>query len=261
MLESVDLAFRSACEWCRQMKEHSRRELIRISLHGFGALVFGLPNIIECAQRANANHGLLAGKKPLNWDAFVEQLGKLAERQLKPNWDQKGYVNKVAALLKQMGPTDPALAKALKEYKHERLPTPLFKLLSRQRTFEVLLISFEKGDEISHHNHPDMTGVICCATGRISIQSYDVLPERPKGVGYLIKDAGCAVLGPGHTSSLTAYERNIHYVRAGSFCQIIDIFTPPYDDDRLQKSRWFDLDPEPYRRTPGIFHVTEKSQV
>jgi len=37
--------------------------------------------------------------------------------------------------------------------------------------------------------------------------------------------------------------------------QLIDIFTPPYDKARIEKSRWFEIPPEPLPSHHGIFEA------
>ena len=40
----------------------------------------------------------------------------------------------------------------------------------------------------------------------------------------------------------------IYYsLKARELTQLVDIFTPPYNRDRSRRSRWFDVDDEPYK--------------
>jgi hypothetical protein len=50
----------------------------------------------------------------------------------------------------------------------------------------------------------------------------------------------------------------IHRVSADEFCQVIDLFTPPYDEGRIRKSRWFEVDPEPFGGRPDLFEAETK---
>ena len=46
---------------------------------------------------------------------------------------------------------------------------------------------------------------------------------------------------PGMTGTLSSTIGNLHDLEALEFTRLIDIFTPPYNDDRSRRSRWFTL--------------------
>lgn len=88
-----------------------------------------------------------------------------------------------------------------------------------------------------------MTGVMVCAVGDVTVREYDI-SSAPYD-GWLLNLAGQERLEPGSTSSLTAQTRNVHTLRAAAFSQVIDIFTPPYNDERKRRTRWFRVEPLP----------------
>jgi ribosomal protein L13E len=45
----------------------------------------------------------------------------------------------------------------------------------------------------------------------------------------------------GTTGTLTSTTGNLHDLEAQEFTRLIDVFTPPYNDDRSRRSRWFTL--------------------
>jgi hypothetical protein len=64
-----------------------------------------------------------------------------------------------------------------------------------------------------------------------------------------------ATLRQNDISTLTAKARNIHTLTARKVTQLVDIFTPPYDAERIEKSRWFELDPEARPGEPDLFEA------
>jgi len=85
----------------------------------------------------------------------------------------------------------------------------------------------------------DMT----CATGMVDVQRFHLLAVGKDRDSFTLRDEGLVGMTPGSVSSLTAETHNIHGLKARSFSQIIDIFTPPYDSGRIKDSRWFRVTP------------------
>ena len=54
-----------------------------------------------------------------------------------------------------------------------------FEPLEKQRDFHVTLLQFEKNEQILHHDHPEMTGVILCASGEIEAWIMTCLGNDP----------------------------------------------------------------------------------
>ena len=65
----------------------------------------------------------------------------------------------------------------------------------------------------------------------------------------LLRRSSKNTLQPGDVATLTANRGNIHSLRATEFSQLLDVFTPPYNDDRSDRSRWLERDSEPI---PGM---------
>ena len=229
------------------MDDYDRRHFIRTSLPGFLGLTIALPNLTTLATRANACHGRLSEKQPINWDAFLEAIEKEAARQHLDDWDEPVYVSKAAKLCSRLNLKDKHLLEAFKKA-HRGLGNKRvdFEPLEKQRDFYVTLLQFEKEEEISHHDHPEMTGVILCASGEIETWNYDLLREKPDQKHVLLNETNHEILKKRPVSSLTSKERNIHRLKAKELTQLVDIFAPPYNRDRVKKSSWYEVDPDPY---------------
>ncbi len=227
------------------MDDYDRRHFIRTSLPGFLGLTMALPGLNAIATRANACHGRLAEKQPINWDAFLEAVEKEAARQHLDDWDEAAYVTKAAKLCAQLNLKDEHLLKAFKKA-HRGLGNKRvdFEPLEKQRDFHVTLLQFEKGEEIAHHDHPEMTGVILCASGKIETWNYDLFGEKEDQENVLLKETNHDLLEKSAVSSLTSKERNIHCLKAKELTQLVDIFAPSYNKERIQKSSWYEVDSE-----------------
>ena len=120
----------------------------------------------------------------------------------------------------------------------------------------VVTIEFDPGDEIPLHNHPDMTGVILCLSGKVDIQAFNLLEERSEDGRLLIERVDQVDLQPGQFASLTADRGNIHGLVAVEFTELLDVFTPPYDAERLERYRWYERSDDPVEGT-NIFAAWE----
>jgi hypothetical protein len=161
-------------------------------------------------------------------------------------------VEHIAALARSLDLHDKALASARSGYRDIHRSQPEFKALLNTTEVQISLISFERGEVIPHHNHPDMTGVMVCATGSVQVNEYDLVGV-PSPSGCLLKSSGRRQLEPGSVATLTSRSRNVQSVHATAFSQIVDIFTPPYSDERNRKTRWFDVERFPVKESPDMF--------
>ena len=241
------------------MDDYDRRHFIRTSLPGFLGLGMALPQLTAFATRANACEGRLPANGSINWDAFLEGVEKESAKQHLDHWSQTRYVKAAASLARQLNLKDPLLEKAFLEAQsglgNGRVD---FERLEKQRNFQVTLLQFEKEEAISHHNHPEMTGVILCASGEIEVWNYDLLGEKAEKNSVLLKETGHDLLAKGKVSTLTSQARNIHSLKAKRLTQLVDIFAPPYNKDRIEKSTWFDVDPEPFQGEGKIHLATTR---
>jgi cysteamine dioxygenase len=239
------------------MDDYSRRDFIRTSLPGFLGLTMALPSITALATRANACNGRFPENGAINWDGFLEAIGREAGRQHLDDWSEPDYVEKAAAIVSRLDLDSPELAKAFEQAKagigNRRVD---FDKLEMRRDFQISFVQFEKGEEIHHHDHPGMTGVLLCATGTIDVWNYDELDQQPGNDTLLLKQSALAELTKANVSTLTSRDRNIHRLKARSLTQLVDIFAPPYNKDRVERSRWFDVDPEPYQGRKDIFEAS-----
>lgn len=241
------------------MDDYNRRHFIRTSLPGFLGLGLALPGITAFATRANAHEGRVPENGAINWDAFLSAVEKEAAKQHLDHWDQAAYVKQAAALASRLNLKDPALAKAFKNTKsglgNKRAD---FYKLEKQRNFEVSLVQFEKGEQITHHDHPGMTGVLLCATGKVDVWNYDLLGTKKGSKNVLLAETAQSTLSKGQVSTLTSKERNIHRLQAHSLTQLVDIFAPPYNKERAEKSTWFKVDSEPFQGYDKIYEATTR---
>lgn len=234
------------------MDEYDRRHFIRTSLPGFLGLTLALPALTSLATRANACHGRLAENESINWDAFLSAVEKEAARQHLDDWSEENYIKKAAQLSARLNLKDEHLLKAFQDAKkglgNKRVD---FDPLEKQKDFHVTLLQFEKEESISHHDHPEMTGVILCASGQIETWNYDLVGEKKDKEHVLLRETNHDLLDKGKVSTLTSRARNIHRLKARKLTQLIDIFAPPYNKDRIEKSSWYEVDPESFTGKDG----------
>lgn len=241
------------------MDDYSRRAFIRTSLPGFLGLTMALPSITALATRANACNGRIPEDGVIHWDAFLEAIAREAGRQHLDDWNEAGYVARAAAIVKRLDLDSPELKKAFEQAKagigNQRVD---FDKLEKQLDFQISFVQFEKGEEIRHHDHPGMTGVLLCATGTIDVWNYDEIERRPGKETLLLKQTSLAALTKSDVSTLTSKERNIHRLKARSLTQLVDIFAPPYSKERIARSRWFNVDSEPFEGRKDVYEASLK---
>lgn len=242
------------------MDEYDRRHFIKTSIPGFLGVSMALPAITAFATRANAYQGRLKEDGAINWDAFLTAIEKEAKKQHLDSWNELEYVRKASAIAARLNLKDPSLAKAFEQVKsvgvgNERVD---FAPLEKQKDYHVTLVQFEKNEQISHHDHPEMTGVLLCATGEVEVWNYDLFAEKENKTDVLLEQTSHAVLAKGQVSTLTSKERNIHRVAAKDFTQLVDIFAPPYDQKRIADSTWYDVDLEGYKGKDKLFEAKRR---
>ncbi len=242
------------------MDEYDRRHFIKTSIPRFLAISMALPAITAFSTRANAHEGRLKADGAINWDAFLEAIEQEAKKQHLDQWNELEYVKKAQAIATRLDLTDPHLLEAFKSVKeigagNHRVD---FSPLEKQIDYHVTLVQFEKNEEIMHHDHPEMTGVLLCATGEVEVWNYDLYAERENKKDVLLKQTSHAMLQKGKVSTLTSKERNIHRVAAREFTQLVDVFAPPYDKERTANSIWYEVDTEGFKGKDLFFEATRK---
>lgn len=191
----------------------------------------------------------------VNWDCFVERLEKAASQQHTSMWNTGNYVRRISHLLQTLGLTDSSLVRWESTYHDDHPGEPEFEDLLKTQDYQVSMVSFENGEFIPHHDHPRMTGVLLCAVGELLATNYDLIKSEEKSGVCLLRRSSEAILLPGSTSALTDKLSNIHCVRAKRFTQLIDIFTPPYDDARTNATRWYELEQQPVEPRSNVFRA------
>lgn len=226
------------------MDDFKRREFIKLSALGFAGIALQLNSISSYAQSANAHFGKWNNNTKLNWDAFLERLTQLAKTQHELPWNQKLYTEQVKQLLLQCNfPEFENIKKEIESYE-DKTPN-MFEAASlhQEVDFQVSLFQFEKGEYISHHNHPEMTGVINVVSGNVLAKNYSIDEELSTTREIIkngrkeiiqkctIREVGNEIIKGGNVSILTADEGNIHSIMPNEYTQMIDVFTPAYKQD------------------------------
>jgi cysteamine dioxygenase len=201
--------------------------------------------------RASSRYGSLA--EGIGWDALLEEIAHAAEDQYHWFWNQEAYVQGISAIGTCLSRGDASVAKILAEGRL-RDTHPNFLEVEHSRAFEVMLISFERGDSIPIHDHADVTGVTLCVKGELAVQHYDICRGRPEEGSCLLRKVSDSLLIPGRTSTFTVKGRNVHGLQATRPCQLIDIFTPPFTPARVRRSHSYILDAE-VTGQPNVFHA------
>jgi hypothetical protein len=238
------------------MEHNERREFIKMSALAFAGIAFQLNSISTFAQQSNLFQGRSINPG-LNWDAFLSKITQLAKEQHLPNWDQNGYIKNVQNLLLQCQfPEFENVKKEFSSYKDETKNWFEHDLLHKEINFQVSLLQFEKGEYISHHNHPDMCGVINMVTGNALVKNYSLHKELEKtktqsynGQTFTLKscvleETKKEILTPGNTSILTSTKGNIHSLMPNEFTQLVDVFTPAYNEKNEAASIWYQVNEE-----------------
>lgn len=241
------------------METYDRREFLSLSLPGFLGVLTALPSLCAFATRANAAEGRPPADGAMNWDAFLEAVAAEAAKQHLDAWNQDAYVKSIASLAARLHLEDPVLVKAMEQLttrlKHGKVD---FQYLEDRVDFSLCLVQFDVDEIIRPHDHPGMTGMILCASGEIETSNYDPVElagVQPAAGHQLLRRVDQAVLRNNDISTLTAKARNIHALRARKVTQLVDIFTPPYNEERIEKSRWFELAPEALEGRPDVFEA------
>ncbi|MGB0592424.1 MAG: hypothetical protein ACPGU1_22290 [Myxococcota bacterium] len=187
-----------------------------------------------------------APQEAMDWASFITALSALANDQFSDTWEQADYVEEVAALMKLLDLDDAYFQSLYDGYVAVLGTFPELNTVHEGGHFEVASLEFDAGDEIPLHNHPDMTGVILCLSGKMKVEGFDLLDEPSSDGNLLLERVENLTLVAGDHCTLTAERGNIHTVVALEFTQLLDVFTPPYDDEKLLRYRWYERDPSPY---------------
>ncbi|MEM9546335.1 MAG: hypothetical protein AAGA77_10185 [Bacteroidota bacterium] len=254
------------------MDDFKRREFIKLSALGFATIAFQLKSLSAYAQRANGNQKRWNPDTPLNWDAFLESLTKLAQTQHVQPWDQLMYAEKVKQLLMKCDfPMFENIKREMEAYENRRLDWFESASLHYEMDFQVSLFQFEKGEYIPHHDHPDMTGVLNVVSGSILAKNYNVEENLPStreiekdGEKVIVKkctlkETGNEILKAGDVGILTADEGNIHSILPNEFTQLVDVFTPAYQHDT--NANWYVVNEDGFYQDRENIYEAEYSKI
>ena len=235
------------------MDNFKRRAFLKLSALGFASMALQLNALSAYAQKANGHLGRWNAHTPLNWDAFLEQLGQLAKTQHQHPWRQKQYTQQVKQLLLQCDfPQFENVKKEIEAYEDRRPNWFESANLHHEVDFQVSLFQFEKGEYIPHHDHPDMTGVINVVSGSLLAKNYTIAAHQADTRTIekdgqiqtirkcILREVGNETLSAGHVSILTAEEGNIHSIMPHEYTQVVDVFTPAYQHDT--NANWYQVD-------------------
>ncbi|MEM9022408.1 MAG: hypothetical protein AAGB22_01610 [Bacteroidota bacterium] len=252
------------------MDHFQRKEFIKLSALGFASVALQLQTLSAFAQQANGHFGKWDAATPLNWDAFLERLTRLASTQHDLPWNQQRYTRQVKRLLLQCDfPQFENIKQELEAYENKTPNWFEAASLHYEVDFQVSLFQFEPGEYIPHHDHPNMTGVINVVSGSMLAKNYSVehqLPsttkQRPNEAPEIIKkcvlrEVAHETVSAGQVSMLNAHKGNIHSVMPTAFTQLVDVFTPAYHQDT--NASWYVVnEAECYEGRKGL-HEAEYS--
>jgi cysteamine dioxygenase len=238
------------------MDNYKRREFIKLSALGFAGIALQFNAISANAQQANAHLGKWDANTALNWDAFLERLSQLAKSQHDLSWNQMQYTSEVKRLLNQCNfPEFENVKTVFDNYEDKRENWFEAETLHKEIDFQVSLFQFEKGEYIPHHDHPDMTGVLNVVSGNLLARNFDFVEElaETREVTYnnghkaklqkcVLKEVENEILKAGDVGILTAEVGNIHSIMPNEFTQMVDVFTPAYQEDT--KANWYQVEEE-----------------
>jgi len=229
----------------------TRRHAVSLSVKGVAALLASVPHLPGCARHRVAV-GARAGRapvpsdaEPMDWAGFVQSLSTLAEAQFSAGWNQEQHVEEVQALMQLLDLDDAKFEDVYDGYASAQRVFPAIKSVHNGGHFSVASLEFDPGDEIRLHNHPDMTGVILCVSGSIEVEAFNLLPTKSASGKLLMEQVLQEKLTPGVFASLTAEHGNIHRLVATEYTELLDVFTPPYDKERMTRYRWYERADEP----------------
>ena len=205
------------------------------ALLAFGRLLSGRAVAAQAALVGPAS--LPRSSSGLHWDTILHELQALTRTQYAPDWNEAAHVEAVASLLGAVDVTDPALQRLLDRYQSTRRDFPAIRTVHDGGDFSVTVLQFQAGESIELHNHPRMTGVILCITGSVTIEAFTLLDGTTPEGHLRIQHEGDVVLGPGDHATLVSGRGNIHALQATEWCELIDVFTPPYTPDRADAYR------------------------
>jgi hypothetical protein len=238
----------------KNMDEFKRREFIKLSAISFAGIAMQFSAVSAFALTANGQNGFLGSNPEMNWDAFISKIQALAKTQHVKPWNQSKYLGKVEAIMNKCKfPEFEKVKKAFQEYKNQSPDWFKHELLHQEIDFQISLLQFEKGEYISHHDHPEMCGIINMVTGNALVKNYsiDKLLDKTRTEKYgekeikikscIIKEVQNEILLPNQTSILTSTESNIHSLMPNKFTQLVDIFTPSYSEESEKGTKWFQV--------------------
>jgi len=240
------------------MDNYKRREFVKLSAIGFAGIALQFNALSTYAQRANAHLGKWGAKTELNWDAFLEHISELAKTQHDLHWNQKRYTRQVKRLLNHCNfPEFENVKEVFENYEDKRENWFEAERLHHEIDFQVYLFQFEKGEYIPPHDHPNMTGVLNVVSGNLLARNFDFIMDLAEirevtyETGYKVKLQKCVIkevdneiLTAGDVGILTANEGNIRRIMPNEFTQMVDVFTPAYQEDT--KANWFNVNEEEF---------------
>ena len=223
----------------------------RVALHLSGAALLALAAFPLRAQTKNVLDD------SISWDQFLELCNDLSTAQFKDNWDQIAYTKKMESLLLKLRLDDAKIVSFMDRYKDYSQSWPTIRAIHEVKKFCVKLIEFEPNEKIPLHDHPDMTGVIMCTHGRVLVDHFNKISDESNPDQTLLQEDSILDMKSGDTAALTAQKGNIHRLHAKEFSRMIDVFTPPYDDDRSSRVRYYTLDGTHHGDSDDVYAAEE----
>jgi hypothetical protein len=228
-----------------------RKEFIKLSALSLLSVYSGAYQFI--------NQSALSGKKQysdsfssFNWDEFISYISRLAADQHHSNWNEQNYLVQASNLMTKLNWLSfPPVKLGLEKYYDHKKGWFEHDMLHQTFDFQVSLLQFEPEENIPLHDHPEMCGIIYALEGEVLIRNYNfngmtakerILERNNKKIleqFCLIEKDKEELLTQGGTSILGSTVGNIHELFPSKPTQLIDIFTPAYNETNTAQSRWY----------------------
>lgn len=226
---------------------HTRRLALRLSAKALLGLMV-MPRPVLARRDSDA----------LDWQRFLDHLSNLAEAQFTQDWHTDAYVEDVAILMKRLDLGDRHFRRFIRRYRDTAEGMPSIRRAHGGGHFSVATLHFEPGESIDLHDHPRMTGVILGMRGSARIESFDRLDDPDREDRWRLRPAGAVDVRPGIHATLTPERGNVHALHADVFTELIDVFTPPYDESRKADFKWYERNKVPSQ--DGTYAAWERPQ-
>jgi hypothetical protein len=214
-----------------------RRLSFTCTAGAFVWLLRALPSLAD-ASSSNGDQRLTR----VNWDQFVNHIEAVAEKHRRGTLASSSFVQDIATLGARLDLTDKSLTGAYSFLRNRQLSShsPMIVAEATRRvSFDVVLLSLDKGYSIPLHDHPSRSVTSICAAGQSVIANYDLRESLGRQI---LRLRSRSVIGPAAAGTLTESDGNVHTITALTPSQFIDVLSPPAPPSGW--FHWYKAEPE-----------------